>query len=443
MGKEKRKKFPAIWKCDTKGREGQVVAADLDGTLLVGRSSFPYFMLVAMEAGGILRGLLLLLTSPMILFLYRLISESAGIHLMIFVALSGLRIGDIEAAAAVVLPRFYATDVRADSWRVFRACTRRRVVVTANPTVMVEPFVKGWLGGDVVLGTELMVNRWTGRATGFVGGVGVLVAERKRDALRREFAGDKMPEIGLGDRDTDHDFMALCKEGYMVPPNRRAERVAPDQLRGPATIFSASRFSRRPNPQTALLIFLWVPLGFLLSLLRLLLPYVVPRYFLRQCYRLTGFNITVRGNPPPRPVGSQRRLLVCNRRTTLDPVAVSSALGRAVSSVADYSAQLRGGDVIFFAEESSTFLPKVGDRILPVAINAQGELFNGRRGFVDLVFYLMNPRPVYEVTFLDELPEKWAGEGASSAKEVVGRVQQLLAKTLDVQLSQVPHLKKS
>ena len=210
MGKKKRK-FPAISSCDLSSRENHAVAADLDGTLLVGRNSFPYFMLITLEAGGILRGFLLLLSSPIIILLYSLISESAGIQLLIFVSLAGLKMDDIKAASATVLPQFYAADVRLDAWKAFNACGRRRVVVTANPTVMVEPFVKEWLRGDEVLGTGLEVDERTGRATGFVSGVGVLVSEKKRDAILREFWDEDLPELGLGDRETDHDFMALCK----------------------------------------------------------------------------------------------------------------------------------------------------------------------------------------------------------------------------------------
>lgn len=105
--------------------------------------------------------------------------------------------------------RFYAADVRSDSFRVFDKC-KRKVVVTANPTIMVEPFVKDFLGGDKVLGTEIEVDPRTKKATGFVKKPGVLVGKWKRLAIMKEF-GEEAPDLGIGDRETDHDFMAICK----------------------------------------------------------------------------------------------------------------------------------------------------------------------------------------------------------------------------------------
>ncbi|KAK8964164.1 Glycerol-3-phosphate 2-O-acyltransferase 4 [Platanthera guangdongensis] len=202
--------FGTIAGCDPSGRDSHTAAADLDGTLFVSSVSFPYFFLLAVEAGSLLRGAALLLLCPIVFLVYKFLSEEAGIQIMIYVSVAGIPISDIELVARAVLPRFYAADVRADSYRIFRACRRRRVVVTANPTVMVEPFVKEYLGGDRVLGTELEVNRRTGKATGMVTGAGVLVGGRKRDAVKKEF-GDDLPDLGIGDRESDHAFMAICK----------------------------------------------------------------------------------------------------------------------------------------------------------------------------------------------------------------------------------------
>ncbi|MCO5577900.1 hypothetical protein L7F22_031735 [Adiantum nelumboides] len=62
--------------CSSKGREKHAVVADLDGTLTRGRSSFPYFMLMAIEGGSILRGAVLMLVAPIVWLLYHFVSES-------------------------------------------------------------------------------------------------------------------------------------------------------------------------------------------------------------------------------------------------------------------------------------------------------------------------------------------------------------------------------
>lgn len=182
--------------------------ADMDGTLLRGRSSFPYFALVAFEVGGIFRLLLLLLCSPLAGVLYYFISEPAGIQVLIFATFVGMKVSDIESVARAVLPKFYASDLHPEAWRVFSSCGKR-CVLTANPRIMVEAFLKDFLGADMVLGTE--VDTYKGRATGLVRGGGVLVGKRKAEALRNAFSETSLPEIGLGDRETDYPFMSLCK----------------------------------------------------------------------------------------------------------------------------------------------------------------------------------------------------------------------------------------
>ena len=68
----------------------------------------------------------------------------------------------------------------------------------------------GALGGDKVLGSVLQVS-WSGRAIGFVKMPGVLVGDLMKAVLVAEF-DDKSPDVGLGDCETDHPFMARCKK---------------------------------------------------------------------------------------------------------------------------------------------------------------------------------------------------------------------------------------
>lgn len=184
-----------------------MVVADMDGTLLRGRSSFPYFALVAFEVGGMFRLLFLLLASPLAGLLYYFVSESAGIQVLIFASMAGMKVADIESVARAVLPKWYSMDLHPESWRVFSACGRR-CVLTANPRVMVEVFLKEYLGADEVIGTE--IGSYKGRATGLVCRPGVLVGEKKAAAMV-ERLGEESPAIGLGDRKTDHPFMLRCK----------------------------------------------------------------------------------------------------------------------------------------------------------------------------------------------------------------------------------------
>lgn len=207
MSKSNSFPFPSIHKCSSIGRDKQTVVTDMDGTLLKGRSSFPYFALVAFEVGGILRLLFLLLASPLAGFLYYFVSESAGIQVLIFATFAGMRVCDIESVARAVLPKFYSTDLHPETWRVFSSCGKR-CVLTANPRIMVEAFLKDFLGVDLVLGTEIAIYK--GRATGFVLPPGVLVGSEKEIVLKKTF-GHTQPDIGLGDRHTDIPFMALCK----------------------------------------------------------------------------------------------------------------------------------------------------------------------------------------------------------------------------------------
>ncbi|PSS28692.1 Glycerol-3-phosphate 2-O-acyltransferase [Actinidia chinensis var. chinensis] len=461
--------FPPVETCASIGREKHSVVADMDGTLLRGRSSFPYFALVAFEVGGILRLLLLLLASPLAGLLYYFVSESAGIQVLVFATFAGMRVSDIESVARAVLPKFYSGDLHPESWRVFSA-GGRRCVLTANPRVMVEAFLKEFLGADLVLGTEIGV--WRGRATGLVLTPGVLVGKKKADALRAAF-GENAPDVGLGDRHTDFPFMTLCKESYLVPPKPEVKAVTSDKLPKPI-IFHDGRLVHKPTPVTALLTILWIPIGFLLACLRIAAGSLLPMPLVYHAFWALGVRVTVKGIPPP-PVnkssGQSGVLFICSHRTLLDPIFLSTALGRPIPAVT-YSVSrlseiispiktvrlsrdrdtdasmikklLQEGDLAICPEGTtcrepfllrfSALFAELTDQLVPVAMVNRMSMFHGTtaRGWkgMDPFYFFMNPSPAYEVTFLNKLPIELTCSKGKSGHEVANYIQRVIAATL-------------
>eukprot|EP00249_Psilotum_nudum_P025342 c29713_g1_i1 orf=299-1813(-) len=459
--------FEYIERCSSEKRETQAVVADLDGTLTRGRSSFPYFFLVALEGGSLLRAIVLTVFSPLAWVLYHFVSEAAGIQVLIFFSFAGLRVRDIEAVARAVLPKFYADDVHPETWRVFSSCGKR-YVVTANPRIMVEAFVNVHLGAHKVLGTEIQVTKG-GRATGFVKNPGVLVGIRKRNAVKAEF-GDQLPDIAIGDRITDYPFMSLCKEGYIVP-SRRVDAVPMHKLSKPV-IFHDGRLVHHPTPLVALLTFLWFPVGVVLALVRTIACMSVPVRCVPLVYKLSGIRLIVKGTPPPSvAAGGHRVLFVCCHRTVLDPVVLSVALVRKVTTVtysisrftemispikavrlsrnrevdaAHISTLLQEGDLAICPEGTtcrepfllrfSALFAELTDKIVPVAISCKFGVFHGTtvRGYKgwDPFFCMMNPIPRYEVTFLDQLPLEMTCAGNKSPIEIANHIQKAISDAL-------------
>lgn len=459
--------YSYVENCSSEGREKQSIVADLDGTITRGRSSFPYFLLVALEGGSLLRAIVLLLFSPIAWLLYHFVSEDAGIRVLIFFAFAGLKVRDIESVARAVLPKFYAEDVHPETWRVFSSCANR-YVVTANPRIMVEFFAKNHLGADRILGTEIQVTKG-GRATGLLKSPGVLVGLHKRNAVKATF-GDDLPDVGLGDRETDYPFLQLCKEAYIVP-KRIVEAVPMHKLFKPV-VFHDGRLVQHPTPFVALLTFLWIPIGFILAIIRVFVCVNTPIQHVTTMYKILGIRLIVNGNiPSPVKEGDRGTLFVCCHRTFLDPVILSVALGRKLAAVtysvsrltevispiptvrltrnrekdaANIKRLLEVGDLAICPEGTtcrepvllrfSALFAELTDKIVPVALVAKTPMFHGNtvRGMkaMDPFFFMMNPFPQYQVTFLDQLPLELTHAGGKSPYEVANHIQKMLAATL-------------
>ncbi|XP_057980380.1 glycerol-3-phosphate acyltransferase 5-like isoform X2 [Malania oleifera] len=440
------------------------VVSELEGTLLKDQDPFPYFMLLAFEASGLVRFALLLILWPVIRLLDAVGMGDAGLRLTIFVAVAGLREPDIKSVGRAVMPKFYVDDVEMEAWRVFSSFDKR-VVVSKMPTIMVERFVKEHLRADQVIGTELVVNRF-GFATGFVRDKVGSVSDRVAGLF-----GDEPPCLGLGRsrRGSSSSFLSLCKSH---PPFTANQNNTDHHLRPLPVIFHDGRLVKRPTPSTALLIILWIPLGILLATIRILIGLILPLSTIPYVSSIFGAKVIIKGKPPPAVSGTNTGVLfVCTHRSLMDPVVLSTVLRRKITAVT-YSIsrlseilspiptvrltrvrnldaemikqELAKGDLVVCPEGTtcrepfllrfSALFAELTDRIVPVAMNYRVGFFHATtaRGWkgLDPVFFFMNPRPVYEVTFLSELPAEATCSAGKSPHDVANYVQRILAATL-------------
>nr|GFD10575.1 glycerol-3-phosphate acyltransferase 5-like [Tanacetum cinerariifolium] len=175
-------------------------------------------------------------------------------------------------------------------WKVFNTGDRR-VVITKMPRVMVEQFVKGHLRADEVIGTELVVSRF-GFATGLVRNVGLesSVCDRVADMFKGE-----QPSLGLA-RCSDSSFLPLCKEQVNAP------YIIQDQnhnfhkdIRPVPVIFHDGRLVKRPTAPTALVIVLWIPIGIILAIIRILIGCILPMWAIPYVSCIFGAKVIVKG----------------------------------------------------------------------------------------------------------------------------------------------------
>ena len=86
----------------------------------------------------------------------------------------------------------------------------------------------------------------------------------------------------------------------MVPPSKSAKPVSPDQLKS-RVIFHDGRLVQRPDPLNAIIMYMWLPFGFILSIIRVYFNLPLPERIVRYTYEMLGIKLVIRGKRPPAP----------------------------------------------------------------------------------------------------------------------------------------------
>uniref|UniRef100_A0A0D9YC14 Phospholipid/glycerol acyltransferase domain-containing protein n=1 Tax=Oryza glumipatula TaxID=40148 RepID=A0A0D9YC14_9ORYZ len=455
----------------------KAVVFGFDGALMRSAALFPYFMLVACEGGSLLRALLLLCAFPLVWALGE--RSDAGVRVMAFVTFFGLRPRDMDLVARAVLPKFYMEGLNAQVYSRLWLPARRKVVVTGAPRVMVEWFLKEYMAADVVVGGELHVVR-VGRGryfTGMLCGPGGSAAPAlKHKALQAEALGtdNAMADVAVvgNASQLDHPCFPYCKEVYVV--NRESTKTArlPRGRYPKPLIFHDGRLAFLPTPSAALAFFLFLPLGVILSVIRISIGILLPYKISFGAGALFGVRYRTSGLRAPEP-GVKRRgvLYVCTHRTLVDPIMLTAALQKPVPAVTyslsrlseviapiktvrltrdrerdaeTMSRLLEHGDLAVCPEGTtcrepyllrfSPLFAELADDMEPVALDAQvttlyGTTASGHK-WLDPVVFFANPQPAYRVDFLGAVPREWTRAGGRAGAEVANWVQRRLGEAL-------------
>lgn len=216
-------------------------------------------------------------------------------------------------------------------------------------------------------------------------------------------------------------------------------------------IFHDGRLVLRPTPLVTLALFMWIPFGFIIGLLRAVVALTLPYRISIPMLALCGFRCTISkprssGNSPPilnQENKSKKGLLyVCNHRTLLDPLYLSFSLKKDFTAVTyslsrmseilspiktvrltrrrDEDAKmmeklLRQGDLVVCPEGTtcrepyllrfSPLFSEMSDEIIPVALDTHVSMFYGTTAgglkCLDPLFFIMNPLPSYTVQLLE------------------------------------------
>ncbi|KAI0516228.1 hypothetical protein KFK09_008900 [Dendrobium nobile] len=478
--------LPSISSCRLEGRKNFSLLFNFHNSLLRTNSLFSFFMLVAFEGGGLFKAILLLLAYPIILLLGP--NSESALRVMVFVTFCGLKCSDMNIVARAVLPKIYTEEIDRRTYEAAVAAGKR-VVLTSLPKVMVERFVEECFGETQVFGPELEVvggKYFTGRFA-----AGGTVAERMW-AVKDRF-GEEKADVGLLRLSDLNDQLLIpfSKEVYVVtqeePNSINSTRTCataadtsvtnhPREKYPKPPIFHDGRLAFLPTPSASLCLVLYLPFAFLLCLLRILTGLLLPYSLCPPLGAALGVHFRMiqhrpLSSPSPSPSGV---LYVCTHRTLLDPIFLSHALFRPIP-VVTYSLSrfsesispiptvrlsrnrlrdshtmrrlLAAGDLAVCPEGTtcrepfllrfSPLFAELADDIEPVAIEAPCSMFYGTTATgmksLDPIFFFLNPRPSYRISFLGRVPKEMTVAGGRSAADVANQIQRELAEELGFQ----------
>lgn len=268
----------------------------------------------------------------------------------------------------------------------------------------------------------------------------------------------------------DHFFVPYCKELYTVSKESAKIARLPREKFPKPLIFHDGRLAFLPTASATLAFFLFLPLGLILSIIRISIGIVLPYNISFAASALFGLRFRASGLPK---YGAKRRgvLFVCAHRTLVDPIMLTAALQKPVPAVT-YSLSrlseiiapirtvrltrdrerdaemmsrlLEQGDLAVCPEGTtcrepyllrfSPLFAELTDDLEPVALDAQvtslyGTTASGHK-WLDPVAFFANPVPAYRVEFLGAVPRDRTRAGGRTGAEVANWIQQRLGEAL-------------
>lgn len=252
--------------------------------------------------------------------------------------------------------------------------------------------------------------------------------------------------IGYGVNVNEICHWCVQEISLVTASERRSWQLLPREKYPKPLIFHDGRLAFNPTPLNSLALFIWIPIGFPLAVIKafiaLTLPYTISLPMLG--YLGMRFTISEPEYQDQRVKQSKHILYVCNHRTLLDPLYLTFALKKKVTAVT-YSLSrmseiispirtvrltrnrdqdrkmmeklLNQGDLAVCPEGTtcrepyllrfSPLFAEMSDFIVPVASSSHVTMFHGTTASglkcLDPLFFLMNPSSSYTMHFLESV----------------------------------------